>query len=838
MSFQTIQTDLIGFIENVESLDIQEVKEKLTFLRENLRKLEDETEENKLFFSAVDSAFPDIIYLFNISTQIIIYANNSLENVLGYKIPEIYNTKETIIDFLIHSDDKNAVLKHVEKMLLTKDGEVLENSFRIKHISGDYIWFKNKNVIFERDKNNYPNILFGVSHNISQEKRMELVLRKSEERYRTFFKESPLGIYRTSPDGKLLDANPTLVKMLGFESEQELKIERNSILVGYVTPSERENFISQIEAKGEVVDFESEWKDKLGKSIWVRERAKIITDINNQILYYEGVVEDISERKTVEDELRKLKKAVESSRASVVVTNFDGIIEYVNPYFCEMTGYSVEEAIGQKPNILKSGRQEKEIYDSLWENIRKGETWEGEFCNRKKNGEEYWEHATISPIKNFQGKITHFVAVKINISERKNIENKLKWELAVNSALSELYIPLIDEKKGIKEISDIILKHSLSLTESKYGYVGTIDPETRNLLSHTLSKMMEQDCNLENKCAVFAVDNMGKYPSLWGFSLNTKKPFFTNEPNSHPFSKGIPKGHVVLENFLSVPVLLGDEVVGQIALSNSKRNYDSQDIEAIRLIAEYFALAIQRLRKEAELKRFNENLQELNATKDKFFSIIAHDLKNPFNVLIGFSDLIVKNADFYEKSRIKQFAEMIHNGAKQGYDLLENLLTWSKSQRNKIAFNPEKVNLKIIILNNFALLSEIAFSKNISLINEVEKEMLVNVDRNMIYTVLRNLISNALKFTQNGGKVIVSVKEIDQKVEVCVADSGVGIEKSLIPKLFRIDENFSTAGTSGEKGTGLGLILCKEFIEKHGEKIFVESELNKGSKFIFTLPKF
>ena len=229
-------------------------------------------------------------------------------------------------------------------------------------------------------------------------------------------------------------------------------------------------------------------------------------------------------------------------------------------------------------------------------------------------------------------------------------------------------------------------------------------------------------------------------------------------------------------------------------------------------------------------------LRDLNATKDKFFSIIAHDLKNPFNDIMGFTQLLSLNMHKYDKFKIEKFIEIIHHSSKLAYNLLENLLDWSRSQTGTLEFRPEKFILNEIIDENIELLLSTAQNKNISIYSEVAPHIFVYADKNMVRTIIRNLISNAIKYTRLDGFIRITNYYDKNSCEISVVDNGIGIPPKNIDKIFRIDESFSTSGTENEKGTGLGLILCKEFVEKNGGKIWVESSENEGSTFSFTLP--
>jgi PAS domain S-box-containing protein len=243
-------------------------------------------------------------------------------------------------------------------------------------------------------------------------------------------------------------------------------------------------------------------------------------------------------------------------------------------------------------------------------------------------------------------------------------------------------------------------------------------------------------------------------------------------------------------------------------------------------------------KKAEEMLRQNETrLIELNATKDKFFSIIAHDLKNPFNSILGFSEMLKHEAKYLENSNIGNYASLINTAATHTFSLLENLLTWSRMQSGSVKFSPRSLILSQVIQDEIILAMQAAIQKSIVLVNNVGKNLIIGADENMLKNILRNLISNAIKFTPKNGRIEVNAEENEFGFEISVTDNGVGIKPENIEKLFKIEANFSTRGTASEKGTGLGLLLCKEFVEKHGGKIQVESQQDVGSTFKFTIPR-
>ena len=231
-----------------------------------------------------------------------------------------------------------------------------------------------------------------------------------------------------------------------------------------------------------------------------------------------------------------------------------------------------------------------------------------------------------------------------------------------------------------------------------------------------------------------------------------------------------------------------------------------------------------------------KKLEAANATKDKFFTIIAHDLKNPFNSLLGYSDLLMKEPEILLNDRTREFALNINMATKKLVRLSENLLYWARSQTGRLEYHPEKIDLQGLVNANIDILLPNAKDKQIILKSRIEEPAFAYCDKNMISTVIRNLISNAIKYTHPDGEIRIQASKTDTSVELSVIDNGIGIRKEDAEKLFRVDVKYTNTGTSGESGTGLGLILCREFVEKNNGKIRVESEPDKGSCFTIALP--
>jgi len=278
-------------------------------------------------------------------------------------------------------------------------------------------------------------------------------------------------------------------------------------------------------------------------------------------------------------------------------------------------------------------------------------------------------------------------------------------------------------------------------------------------------------------------------------------------------------------------ILIILSIIGYIKMRERKLKHDKKILEQ-----KVFERTLQIEEQNQLISSKNEELKDLNRTKDKLFSIIGHDLGNQFNIIVGFSEFLISAFKKLDSSKIEYHLTNIFNASKHANELLDNLLTWSKMQTNSIQFNPQAFNVIAQIAESIELLESALARKNIKVKVPANNEMMIYADLNMFSTVFRNLLANAIKFTHEKGKISIEILKAGEFCEITVQDNGVGISEENLEKIFRIDSNHSTLGTHGEKGTGLGLILCKEFVEKHKGKIWVESKVGKVSIFKFTMP--
>ena len=316
-----------------------------------------------------------------------------------------------------------------------------------------------------------------------------------------------------------------------------------------------------------------------------------------------------SERTLRKNEM-KYRGLVESLREGIWVLDKKGKTAFINPRMAQMLGYEPEELLGQPLSFF----MDNEGLDLCRQNLkrrRKGEKEVHDFDLIRKNGELVHALIETSPEKDDAGRYTGSIAAVTDITERKRAEEGLKWELSVNEALSQLYAPLMSSSSSIEDVSDIILRHAKALTGSEHGYVSSTDPKTGELVTHSLSRMVKNRCRVGelNKRRLFRKGKDGKHNGLWGHALNTGAAFVANSPASHPASGGTPEGHVPIRRFLSVPIMLGKDLVGQIALANKDEDYTERDLQAVQRLATHYALAVQRWRGNEALKEAYDTLE-------------------------------------------------------------------------------------------------------------------------------------------------------------------------------------------------------------------------------------
>jgi PAS domain S-box-containing protein len=471
-----------------------------------------------------------------------------------------------------------------------------------------------------------------------------------------------------------------------------------------------------------------------------------------------------------------------------------------NQKFSEIVGYSISELIGESTKIFHINEQTYKIFgNQYYSKLRNGSLNNVTYKFKRKDGKlrDCSISGNLIDSTNFDEGV---IWVITDITQQMEIQRIIKYsekkfrDLTEN--LSEIIL-ILDDKLNIQFASSAIKKFLEIDPEQVKGlnFMTFVDDDDHDDLAEGF------DTVIDNSDQVFNID-------LKLVSRSHKKRFFecgiSNMKNNRAVA-GI--------------VVTAHDITDRMDIQ-SKVNHMVSELEM----------------KNLDLNFLNKELNDANATKDKFFSIIAHDLKSPFNTMVGFADLLLE--DYYEFDDAERYSMVgkIYNSSMNALRLLENLLEWSQMQRGKMDYNPQKIDLYILSKQVLEQISSSAQNKHISIELSLPQNSWARIDKYMIAVVIRNLISNAIKFTPKNGSIKIRLQNKDSDYLLSVSDTGTGMTAEQIANLFFIESNVSTSGTEGEVGTGLGLILCKEFIDKHEGEIWAESQPGKGSTFYFTVP--
>ncbi|KUO59639.1 hypothetical protein APF79_05710 [bacterium BRH_c32] len=645
---------------------------------------------------------------------------------------------------------------------------------------------------------------------------------------KSFIDYARIGIAILNFNGNPLITNAYLQNLLQYSGKELRRLTFRDFTHPHDVASDSRLYEELVAGLRQEYKVDKRYIRKDGEIVNAKATVSMIFDKYNKKKYILAFVEDVTEQLKIEKKLLSeqalLSRLMEGIPDSIYFKDLQSRFIKVNNAAAKKLGFSYpEELIGKsdadifgkehsseafndEQNIIKTQRplinkEEKEIYQ---------------------DGKVTWASTTKLPLFDENGKIIGTFGMSRDVTEDKKI---YKTQEAVFK-VSEAAISIENFDLFYQEIHSIISE----LMPAENFYIALFDKNKNTIqLAYFVDKYDTLD-KIEY--------NIGK--GLTEYVIRTGKAILVDAAKDAELRE---KGEVELVGepqaiWMGVPLKIKSETFGVIALQDyeNPNAYTYEDMQILIYVSEQIAQVFQRRRAIEEISRYTEELRQLNMTKDKFFSIIAHDLRNPFITILGFSELLL--SDFQELTEEEKiyYIEEMQNSANLSHNLLQNLLQWSRSQTGRIDFSPRVINIHNMVMQNFELLKQTAAKKGISLINEVDEVINIEADEDMTDTIFRNLITNAIKFTPDGGSIKINALPEGSMALINVIDSGVGMDEDTKSKLFRLDVNHSSLGTSQEKGTGLGLILCKEFVEKHNGKIWVESSKGEGTTFTFTLP--
>lgn len=528
----------------------------------------------------------------------------------------------------------------------------------------------------------------------------------------------------------------------------------------------------------------------------IQERTQQLLDRNEEIMQVAEILKDNNKR------LKELSIVAEKAGNAVAIFDKNGKLDYCNAAFEKLYGYTCDEYTEEKGVFLLENSEYPHIRNAYEQALKEKKSVQYEYFTLSKSHEGLWIHTTLTPVFNDQNEAEQFIAIDTNITQLKNAEEEVRFQ---KEELERKSKELAEKNQELQRLSIIAREtdNAVILTDKEGSLLWVNEGYTR-LYGFTLEDLRLKRGNVFN---MSSNEKIQQYIKNWPEHRSS----ITYESQNTTRD-----GKKIWAQTTLTPIRKDDGEIDQIIAIDS-------DITALK-------------RAEEQIEQQRDQLKTLNATKDKFFSIIGHDLRSPFGNFVNMTNLIMQNIATADRPTLLNYVSKLQRSAQNSYNLLENLLDWARHQQGRIKYYPDFEDTTAVVEEMVELLMPLAERKKIELNVNYEEPIYAYFDEHMIKTVVRNLLFNALKFTPSGGRINLYFKEGNGQVSILVQDTGIGIRPEVQEKLFDTEAHFSTLGTDKERGTGLGLILSKDFVEMNGGTIAVESEPGKGSTFIVGIP--
>jgi len=743
-------------------------------------KQEDEIAELKQY-QFITSAITDAVISTDLSGNVVFW-NKSAEKLFHYTRSEVYGKfiGKIIRPFSIKNfeDIKRDILK----------GTVWESELKIINAINEEEYISVR-ISAVHDTNKDTIVILCSS--VTERMKVERELRISEERFRNIVINANELICNLDLNGNVIFVNPHFINTFGY-TEGELLQKNIKDLIDPEFYSKGELSLPDL-ASENIKNMELSFISKSGRKFFTLANFSPILNYDNTPRYFNGIFTDITEKKEAEKDLLMIRSVYEASKDGISVeVNRKFIL--VNDSFARMFGFdNINEVTGKDSLDIVSNGDIPKVAKYIQERENKLNAPNNyEFLGKRKDGSSFHVETSVTSYES-EGKI-YIVSVCRDITERKRAQEAIKdseeryrsiieniddflWtaELLNGRMRPVFYTSTVKKITGYRQEEFI--------ADSKL-WMKLIHPDDSILVKRKLRLLFNDKARTSDEIDFRIIDRSGNVVSV--------------------------------RNRISI-----------------KRNSEGNPFKVFGLVSD---ISMSK-KAEEDLKKSAEGLKEINAAKDKFISIISHDLRTPFSSILGFTDILLSEKDIPEEQRT-QYINFIQESSRNMLALVNSLLDWTRLQTGRIKFEPERLNVIVVIEKALNNMRGTAIQKSISLKNNVEQKLFVYADSSLLMQVFNNLLSNAIKFTRNNGIIFISAipNEKLNQIQFIVKDSGIGIKKEDIGKLFKLDTKFTTDGTSGEKGSGLGLSLVHDIIVKHGGKIWVESEYGKGTEFHFTIP--
>lgn len=783
--------------------------------------------ESEERYSAIVNNAPEIVIIHVMGR--IVFVNNTGVKSSGYREEELLS--HMVFDFLTESSKKIAE-EYFAKRLKGESFGDYELEFVKK--SGEIM-----NIIVKTSPITYKNefATLAVLIDITEKKKADKKLKESEERFRNIFENAAVGMFIGDVNGNAVKRNKVIEEITGYNAEELKMMSFKDFTHPEDLPLEIKLNKELVNNKRDSYNINKRYIAKNGDIVWVESYVSAVRDDNGNAQYLVGVINNITPRKALEEILKVRSLVLENSPASVVVTNAKGEIEYVNPKFVETTGYTLDEVIGKNPRILKADNRSPDFYKELWERISSGNEWHGEFCNKKKNGELFWEEANIAPIKDSDDHIVHFVAVKQDITERKRTNEELARREKLISSIATSIKELLENSNYIEAIEKCFTIIGTSLDLDRISLFQTlIDEHMGNSVqlllewksgNVTLSKGRILTVSFESQRS--AIDALRNGESMYGI--------VSQIPN--PDLKALLTAESI-KSIATLPIFVKDDFWGFVAFEDcsTERVWIESDTSALAAFVSSLQKAIERRLVEEELHQSRLAAEAANKAKSIFLANMSHEIRTPMNAILGFSDLLRNQITDVTH---KNYIESISASSKTLLQIINDVLDLSKIEADKMEIRPETIDVHSVFRELVYIFEKSAGDKQISFIVDVACDVpqYMVLDELRVRQVLLNIIGNAIKFTHKGS---VSVSASFQKNEkklgnliIKVIDTGIGIPQESQEKIFGTFQQQDEQDARQYGGTGLGLAISNRLVQLMNGKIMLKSQPNIGSEFTIVL---
>lgn len=693
----------------------------------------------------------------------------SLDQLIGHNITTLFNDNVLKDKPLRYDLLKKGETVFGEREIMRPDGEIISIEMHTKMMpDGTYQ---------------------SIYRDVSERKRTEEIRLKSETKFKALVESTADMIWETSINGLYTYVSPQFESLLGYRPDEAVGKSPYYFIVGSndeSITSENDTIVNPASPFNFLVN---KFKHRNGNILYFETSGVPVYNTAGILTGYRGVSRDITKRRIAEQEIHKLSSVVHQNPNTIIITNLEGEIEYINPAGCNICGYTSDELIGKNPSIFSSGETSMETYKSMWATLKAGKKWEGTFQNRKKSGEYFWESALLVPLRDAEGVITHYLGVKQDISKRIQAEEAL-----VES--EERFRKLFDSSPDAIILADI-----------ETGMIVGANSAACSLLGYELFTLrgMHQTQIHPHRLKEIASEAFSRHVAK---ALNRE----SAQPN---------ESIVLRSDGAEIPV----EVLSSTILLNGRN-----------ILQGVFRNISERQQAREELQKAKEKAEASDKLKSAFLRNISHELRTPLNGIIGFSEMIT-HSDSSEDDRI-EFNRLIKKSSNRLINTITGYMDISMIVSGLTEINKRPFSVRKFLDKMTSQTMELCYSRNINLdvvCNAPDIDVEIMTDEFLLIKIFRHFIDNAVKFTKKG-TITIAYELIPGYHNFSVSDTGEGISSESLSVIFDIFRQADLSASRGYEGSGLGLSIAKGFVKLLGGEVHVESEINNGSTFSFTIP--